>query len=251
MPPLRTKRVFDFSTSAPDWRFFRRNYETYSQQIARSIACTTRRHKATCVGRSPNAPVSTNRSDAVCTQVALRSPRKPNVALPSPYRCSNTFQFTNTLTQNGKIMTKQITYLLSAARDIRPVLAIGLVSVGLAVSAKAASFDCSRAATTVEKLICATPRLSALDDLMHKDYMAISASNIGDAARAQLKSSQRAWLKTRNGCQDAACIENSYSARMDQVCGDYPVLSGAFPSCVSGPDDIAAAVKTGVAPTSR
>ena len=148
-------------------------------------------------------------------------------------------------------MEKQNTYLLSAARAIRPVLAIGLVAFGLAISAQAASFDCSKAATAVEKLICSTPRLSALDDLMTTDYAHISASNIGDGARTQLKNSQRAWLKTRNGCLDAACIETRYMTRMDQLCGAYPVLSGAFPSCVSGPADIAAAVKTGVAPTSR
>ncbi len=145
----------------------------------------------------------------------------------------------------------QITYLMQAFRAIRPVLAIGLVSVGLVISAEAASFDCSKSVTTVEKLICATPRLSALDDLMHKDYTAISASNIGDAARAQLKNSQRAWLKTRNGCQNAACIETVYVSRMDEVCGDYPALSGAFPSCVSGADEVAAALKAGVAPTNK
>lgn len=101
---------------------------------------------------------------------------------------------------------------------------------------QAASFDCAKAGTAVEKAICADKRLGRLDEVLAQNYRAMSAANIGSGALNNLKSSQRSWLAIRNQCADAICIGKRYEERIDAVCSDYPVLSGVFPSCTSAAD---------------
>ena len=87
---------------------------------------------------------------------------------------------------------------------LRALLATGLI----AVQVSAASYDCAKAVTIVEKTICATPRLSALDEELATTYKAVAKS-------AEARQEQRAWLVTRNACEDnAECIEASYLARI-------------------------------------
>lgn len=60
----------------------------------------------------------------------------------------------------------------------------------------------------------------------------MSASDIGDGARKDLKTTQIAWIKKRNTCLDIDCISKAYLSRIDAVC-DYPVISGIHPICTS------------------
>lgn len=78
----------------------------------------------------------------------------------------------------------------------------------------AASFDCSKASAKVEKMICADPKLSMLDEEMGKVY-AEALRKAPDSA--VLKSEQRAWLKERNGCADTQCLELKYSGRIAEL----------------------------------
>ena len=96
----------------------------------------------------------------------------------------------------------------------------------------AASFNCQKAATSVEKEICSNPTLSKLDDALAENYKYMMAANIGDGARKDLKQTQREWIAKRNKCADGKCIEAAYRSRVDEVC-DYPVISGIHPSCTS------------------
>jgi uncharacterized protein len=100
----------------------------------------------------------------------------------------------------------------------------------LPISAYAVSFDCSKASTSVEKLICSNPVLGKLDDVMSQNYNSMSAANIGEGAKKELRATQKSWLKERNSCLDRACLEQLYRKRLDEVC-DYPVLEGAHPEC--------------------
>ena len=86
-------------------------------------------------------------------------------------------------------------------------LFIGLLSC----SAGAASFDCARAASFVEKAICADSKLSGLDDALASAYKD-TAANAADPGN--LKTSQLAWLKTRNACPDFACLTTAYQRRI-------------------------------------
>lgn len=75
------------------------------------------------------------------------------------------------------------------------------------------SFDCARAATTVEKLICGeyAGYLRSRDRDMAQLY--------AEARRAGkvTATSQKQWLAQRDRCTDEECVDKSYAARMDQI----------------------------------
>lgn len=97
-------------------------------------------------------------------------------------------------------------------------------------AAHAASFDCDKAGTFVEKEICTNLVLSRLDDALGENYTLMMASDIGADTRAAQKAEQKAWLGRRNRCTEYACIENAYRTRIDELC-EVPVVSGVHPPC--------------------
>jgi len=91
------------------------------------------------------------------------------------------------------------------------VAAALLVCLGLAVSAQGASFDCGKAGTEVEKMICTTA-LSELDDEMNVAYQ-WALMRVED--KRQVIKPQRTWLETRNACGvDMACLWDTYVQRI-------------------------------------
>lgn len=99
-----------------------------------------------------------------------------------------------------------------------PVAAVGLFGAGLfgAPLAMAASFDCAKAVTPVEKAICASPEVSDLDEYLGRYYHAARAE-VGSAGSC-LAGNQRDWLRgTRNKCADAACLKSVYLARLAEL----------------------------------
>lgn len=69
------------------------------------------------------------------------------------------------------------------------------------------SFDCAKATTKVEKMICADAELSKLDADLDRVY--------GEALRKAsdpptLKKQQRGWLKERNRCERTTCLADQY-----------------------------------------
>ena len=67
---------------------------------------------------------------------------------------------------------------------------------------------------------------------MSENYQYMMASDIGDGARSELKSSQKQWMSERNKCTSIQCVETAYRKRIDEIC-EYPVISGAHPICTS------------------
>lgn len=106
-------------------------------------------------------------------------------------------------------------YALTQARCLAVLgAAFGMVVLVTAVPVRAASFDCAKATTTVEKLICSEPELSALDEQLSKAYA--GAREAAGSSQA-LIAEQRSWLAERNRCADAACIKMAYTARLAQL----------------------------------
>lgn len=101
-----------------------------------------------------------------------------------------------------------------------------------AVARRGPGFDCAKATTPAEKVICGDPLLGDLDGALSDNYRFMMASDIGDEARAHLKTSQRTWLAERNQCKDRECFVRTYRGRIDEVC-EYPVLSGVHPACTA------------------
>lgn len=89
-------------------------------------------------------------------------------------------------------------------------------SAGLAVDGAVpdivASFDCAKASTKVEKLICSDGDTANTDSNLAETYRtALSRSN----DKAALKQAQRDWIaKVRNACGDTECLTKVMEARI-------------------------------------
>ena len=81
----------------------------------------------------------------------------------------------------------------------------------LALPVQAAGFDCAKAGTKVEKLICGDAGLSKLDEELNAAYKtALQGGKQADT----IKQAQKQWMKVRNGCADAACVKRAYEERL-------------------------------------
>lgn len=83
-----------------------------------------------------------------------------------------------------------------------------------ALNAHAASFDCTKAKSDVEKLICGDTTTSALDEKLQQAYRTALAATDAPSKKA-LAQEQRNWIKyTRDICQDTTCLQQVYTDRI-------------------------------------
>jgi uncharacterized protein len=112
----------------------------------------------------------------------------------------------------------------------RNILA-SMMLLGAISPAMAASFDCARASTAQEKLICQNPQLSALDEALAAAYRKKMSGLTGPDA-AQLKQSQREWLKQlhNHGIQ-VGQLQADYQQRIAALIGaaNAPVVENKAP----------------------
>ena len=95
-------------------------------------------------------------------------------------------------------------------------LVLAAAFCGAANVAAAQSFDCAKAQTRVEKMVCADRAIAELDEYLGRYYAASRAAIPG--ARACLQSDQARWLKsTRDACADAACLTSAYLNRLAEL----------------------------------
>jgi uncharacterized protein YecT (DUF1311 family) len=77
------------------------------------------------------------------------------------------------------------------------------------------SFECAKASTTVEKMICADPKLAAADRDTAAAYKAKLAAS---ADKSGLKQQQANWRRTvRDACTHVACLEEAYKQRLVEL----------------------------------
>lgn len=124
-------------------------------------------------------------------------------------------------------------------RSLLPFLALTVMTVGSAPPpARAASFDCRRAATADERAVCADPRLSELDDLLQTAFEQAKRRS-GPVDPTKLA---RGFLADRRACGgDGSCIQARY---LDVLAGMRDLGATVAPS--PGADALAPA---GKAPT--
>lgn len=91
-----------------------------------------------------------------------------------------------------------------------------LVAVVLLVGASAhsAGFDCKKAQSNAEKMICANAELSGLDDELAKAWKQHLRDN---KFQDQFRDTQRRWIARRDECGDANCLKEVYLARLEQM----------------------------------
>ncbi len=94
-------------------------------------------------------------------------------------------------------------------------LILTVLLLPLSITTQAAGFDCGKARTAVEKLICQDGALSALDSKMSQTYQWA----LRDKTRAALvKAQQRKWLHdVRDRCRDIACLGAAYRQRIPML----------------------------------
>ena len=82
-------------------------------------------------------------------------------------------------------------------------------------TAQSASFDCGKAASNVEKLICGNAELSKLDENLNNAYLRVIARS---DVKQKAIDSQRQWLKNeRNVCRSTECIKIAYEKRISEL----------------------------------
>lgn len=99
-----------------------------------------------------------------------------------------------------------------------------ILALGGAQPAAAASFDCAKARTPVEQMICSEWQLERLDERMATLFE--RAREADGADRDALLAAQRAWLQTRDACTDIACLEQTYRERIAALGGGAAANAG-------------------------
>ncbi|WP_434050952.1 MAG: MliC family protein [Roseibium sp.] len=122
-----------------------------------------------------------------------------------------------------------------------------LFSTGVAVAADPA-FDCAKAESSAEQLICSNDDLAKLDRTLAGVYgeavKAIGSFADKDTALQEFKAYQRGWIKGRDECWKAndelACIKSDYEHRIAEITAKYGLIEGQKPvfyMCNDNPAD--------------
>jgi uncharacterized protein YecT (DUF1311 family) len=92
-----------------------------------------------------------------------------------------------------------------------------LADAGRPIGIEGPSYPCARAGTLTERSICANPKLWIYDRFLSSVYDARRLTLPAEDAAA-LISTQRSWLRRRDGCtDDPACLETLYSSRLEEI----------------------------------
>ena len=78
------------------------------------------------------------------------------------------------------------------------------------------SFDCARAATVVENMLCSDAGLADRDRRMADQYKALRGA-LPAGVRSQLLQSQRLFLRQRSDCRSSQCLADLYDVRLRQL----------------------------------
>ncbi len=128
--------------------------------------------------------------------------------------------FAEELLENGKIKKAWKNLSISIVTSMLIVLSSHNVSAKVSPS-----FDCTKAKTDVEKLICADDQLAKLDFEMNKSYHAFMKTLDEKFYRNKLRKKQINWLGYRGklGCfntdnaKKTACLKNLYKVRISDL----------------------------------
>lgn len=98
------------------------------------------------------------------------------------------------------------------AKELSAIFDEGSSSVPEAPTSAGPSFNCQKASTDVERMICSDETLSGLDRELSAKY-----SRLLRAGAVELKGSQLSWTKQRDTCTDKACVGLAYMTRIREL----------------------------------
>ncbi len=115
------------------------------------------------------------------------------------------------------------------------ILAVLLIT--LSTTAYSASFDCGKAKSKTEKIICSDSALGALDERLASTYTGIR-NNLSKEAKEKFRSNQANWIKLNQLCSDdptgkdakrlATCLSLNYTNRIKFLSGYIKPISGMY-----------------------
>lgn len=113
----------------------------------------------------------------------------------------------------------------SPSVQISPDEARALISATKRAQRDVASFDCAKAATKVESLICGeyNSDLRTLDRELAESWRKARAAGAGDLAE------QRRWLASRASCEDWLCLRDMYRLRIAEISASFEPLLALAP----------------------
>lgn len=108
---------------------------------------------------------------------------------------------------------------LFPCRKLAKSALLGGVLALASINVSAASFDCAKARSKSERLICGDPHLSALDDTLAA--LAAAGKKRAASPRAYQRALDEEWL-VRQKCEDIACVEGWYARRIQALAAGQP-----------------------------
>jgi uncharacterized protein YecT (DUF1311 family) len=163
-----------------------------------------------------NPQISADQAAAMKAAANCSEKMQKALALPPADQAAAMQDASNCMIEAGKanpsLAANQAPAINSANNTSLPEAATPTEPVGQAF---APSFDCAKATSNVNKLICSDQQLSALDVQLSQIYK----QALGSAAEPNsLKLDQRVWLKnTLNTCNDKQCILAAYQGRIENL----------------------------------
>lgn len=107
--------------------------------------------------------------------------------------------------------------MIKKKRLIKAGLLCAMLPLCMGSDIQAASFDCTKTTTKVEKLICGNPVISKLDDELSAVYKTV-IGKANENEKQELIMQQRHWLKhTRNVCETEVCFKHAYWSRQAEL----------------------------------
>ncbi len=92
------------------------------------------------------------------------------------------------------------------------VSAVVACSVSLK-SANAASFNCARATSEMERLVCGNAALGGRDEILARLY----AAALNGGRRGSVEAEQRTWFRAAQACCSVACLAGAYDRRIAKL----------------------------------
>ena len=117
-------------------------------------------------------------------------------------------------------MNSRLKTLMLAA--IAGVICTGGLTAG-GEGAKAQSFDCAKASTKVERMICDNPRLGELDSDLAEAYQTALRDSPWASANPRIRAEQKEWIARRDRCGNPGCVKRMYQMRIGQLHAEVDV----------------------------
>lgn len=98
-------------------------------------------------------------------------------------------------------------------RMMKGIVVLSAWLVASIPTAEATSFDCAKAQNFAEMTICSSPALQRADEDVNSAYVK-AVDRVPEKVKADVRQSQRTWLKRRNACSTESCVSATMTEQL-------------------------------------